>query len=70
MNALLIKELETFELTIIDSKYCKVLIFSLMVVLLAIEVYTSLKWLSIYVELILSITSSDVHGVNLRSYAL
>lgn len=38
MNILLIKEFDTFEFTIIDSKYCKVLIFSLIVVLLAIEV--------------------------------
>jgi hypothetical protein len=31
-------EFETFELTIIDSKYYNVLIFSLIVVLLAIDV--------------------------------
>lgn len=38
MNALFIRELETFEFTIIDSKYCNVLIFSLIVVLLAMDV--------------------------------
>lgn len=38
INTLLINEFDTFEFTIIDSKYCKVLIFSLIVVLLAIEV--------------------------------
>jgi hypothetical protein len=43
MKTLFIRELETFEFTIIDSKYYRVLIFSLMVVLDAIEVYTSLK---------------------------
>lgn len=51
MKMLFIKELDTFELTMMDSKYWRVLIFSLMVVLLAIEVYTSLKWLSISVVL-------------------
>ena len=38
MNTLLIREFETLELTMMLSKYCRVLIFSLMVVLLAIEV--------------------------------
>jgi hypothetical protein len=38
MKALLIREFETLELTIIDSKYWSVLIFSLTVVLLAMEV--------------------------------
>ena len=47
IKTLFINELDTFEFTMIDSKYCKVLIFSLMVVLLAMDVYTSLKWLSI-----------------------
>lgn len=66
MKALLINELDTFEFTMIDSKYCKVLIFSLIVVLDAIELYTSDKWLSIWVELIFSITSSEDHGVKFR----
>lgn len=43
MNTLLMRLLLTFELIMMLSKYCKVLIFSLMVVLEAMEVYTSLK---------------------------
>ena len=37
MKGLLISEFETEELTIIDSKYCRVADFSLMVVFEAIE---------------------------------
>ena len=38
IKTLLIRELLTFELIMMLSKYCRVLIFSLIVVLLAIEV--------------------------------
>ena len=41
MKAELMSLLETLELTIIDSKYYNVFIFSLIVVLVASELYTS-----------------------------
>lgn len=47
MNTLLIKLLLTFELIIMLSKYWRAQIFSLIVVLFAIELYTSDKWFSI-----------------------
>lgn len=41
INAELINLFETLELTMMDSKYSKALIFSLAVVLLARQLYTS-----------------------------
>ena len=47
MKALLMSLLETLELTMIDSKYWRALSFSLMVVLVARELYTSERCVSI-----------------------
>lgn len=66
MKTLLMSELLTLELMMMLSKYYSVLIFSFIVVLLAIEVYTSLRWLSISAVLMLFRTCSVVHGINWR----